>query len=151
MSELKLITLVFTGKEYEKWRKGDLYRFNGWYGSGKHYAIPKNEQPQMDVLYTVEEVLRFLEAAGDHYDEDNCYICDSVLSFLDEDDTAEYSKKNLEYFLRQTTYEFVSAEMWDEDNTMEYEYGQRVHKKRVLHAPGGDVLAVVEVACEETW
>ena len=73
------------------------------------------------------------------------------LSFLDEDDTAEYSKKNLEYFLRQTTYEFVSAEMWDEDNTMEYEYGQRVHKKRVLHAPGGDVLAVVEVACEETW
>ena len=62
----------------------------------------------------------------------------------------EYDRKNLDSFIRRGLYEFLSAEMWDEDNETVRDYTQRIHKKHTFLTPGGETV-IIELAVEETW
>ena len=145
MSELDTTVLIFTKDGYDRWRTEGLYIYTGkYYMSPK---VPEEKRPQANGLYTLDEVFGFLEEVGDAYNKNTCYIDG------DEQDLCgdpEYDRKNLACFIRSGLYEFLSAEMWDEDNNADHDYTQRIHKKHTFLTPGGETV-IVELAAEETW
>ena len=145
MSELDTTVLIFTETDHERWGKEGLYVFTGAYHSTP--KVPDEKQPQVNALYPLNEVLRFLGETGRVYDKDTCYISENERALYDGQ---EYDRKNLECFIRQGIYEFLSARMWDEDNEKDYNFARRINENHSFTTPGGDTV-IIEIAFQESW
>lgn len=165
MSELSATIFVLKREDFDKWKNGEYYIFTGYHRSFLFLDIPESKRPQTDVLYTRKDVMGFLDTAGENYDKNTCYINEDDILYLDEFkdicriekngklsiiDNAEFGRRNFACFIRSALYEFMSFEMWDEDNNKSYEYAQRIHEQRIYRTPVGEEF-VIEVVCMNEW
>ena len=106
---------IMTKSQSDLWEKENVYYYKiSWWNSFKD--LPKEEQPVNGMFYNQDEVLKFLEKIGCHYDPKEF-----------EDDVNQ--------FIKECDCGFKSYSMWEDDDWLDRD-------ANTFTTPGGEEIVV---------
>ena len=106
---------IMTKAQSDLWEEGNVYYYEiSWWNSFED--LPKEEQPVNGMFYSQDEVLKFLEKIGYHYDPKEF-----------EDDVTQ--------FIKECDCDFMSYSMWEDDDWLDRD-------ANTYTTPGGEEIVV---------